>query len=201
MAQQFTRTSCGRSTATSNGLRPLAMEEALAWFRSQAMKSGRSRDDSFIAAQAARPSPARSLRAIRRAVTPPGKEYRQAAQMLDGASPMARPLARAAPAWNQDKAVRDGAKREKQEFAEQEQFDREIVCRSISNCSENRANRAEIRNAVEKQARRPPQPCRTREARRKVRVIKRALRLAGPGHGNGKRASRPERCESRERLF
>jgi len=53
------------------------------------------------------------------------KEYRQASKMLSGLADNAA-LRTRAEALEKDKAIRDGAKREKQEFNDQEEFTRTI---------------------------------------------------------------------------
>jgi predicted esterase len=102
------------------------MDEALAWFRLIAMKESRTpRDDTFVAAQMA----AATVRA--HAFEQSGdlyaawREYRQAVATFGGLAD-ATPLQRAAASLARQKAVRDGAKREKQEFTEQDELTGEI---------------------------------------------------------------------------
>lgn len=126
------------------------MDEALAWFRLQAMKSGREkRDDTFVAAQANRET--ERARALEQSgdLYAARREYRQAAQMLAGLAENTALQARA-DALEKDKAVRDGAKREKRELEDQEQLNGEISS-EIASLRENQANRVELRNAVEQQ--------------------------------------------------
>jgi dienelactone hydrolase len=102
------------------------MEEALAWFRLLAMKQGREpRDDGFVAAQMAETS-ARA-RALEQSGNPfaAWREYLQAAATFDGLAD-ASALRQAAASLAPQKSVRDGAKREKQEFQEQQQLTGEI---------------------------------------------------------------------------
>jgi dienelactone hydrolase len=151
-----------------------AMDEALAWFRLQAMKrGGESRDDSFIALQAARET--EHARALDQSgdLYAAWKEYRQAAAMLVGLADNTALRARA-DALEKDKAVRDGAKREKQEFEEQEQLSREISS-ELSALRENQANRAEIRSAVEQQLLALRSRAEHEKREEKLRVLKRAL--------------------------
>jgi hypothetical protein len=77
-------------------------------------------------------------------------------------------------ALEKDKAIRDGAKREKQEFEEQEDLSREISA-GLFELQQNPLNRADIHNAVEKQL--TALRSRTDHERReeKLRVLKRAL--------------------------
>ena len=151
-----------------------AMDEALAWFRLQAMKGGReARDDSFIASQAARE--AERARAIEKSgdLYTGWKEYRQAAEMLEGLADTAALRARA-DALERDKAVSDGAKREKQDFEAQQQLSREISS-GLAALQENQPNRAEIRSAVERQLAELRSRTEHEKREEKLRVLKRAL--------------------------
>jgi predicted esterase len=151
-----------------------AMDEALAWFRLQAMKSGREdRDDSFIASQAARET--ERPRALDQSgdLYAAWKEYRQASEMLTGLADNTALRARA-DALEKEKSVRDGAKREKQEFEEQEQLSREISS-ELSALRENQVNRAEIRSAMEQQLLALRSRAEHERREEKLRVLKRAL--------------------------
>jgi len=151
-----------------------AMEDALAWFRLQAMKSGREgRDDSFIALQAAKETD--RARALEQSgdLYAAWKEYRQAALMLAGLADDPALSARAG-ALEKDKAIRDGAKREKQEFEEQEDMSREIST-GLFELQQNPLNRAEIRNTVEKQLAALRSRAEHEKRQERLRVIKRAL--------------------------
>lgn len=151
-----------------------AMDEALAWFRLQAMKSGREdRDDSFIASQAARET--ERARALDQSgdLYAAWKEYRQASEMLTGLADNTALRARA-DALEKEKSVRDGAKREKQEFEEQEQLSREISS-ELSALRENQVNRAEIRSAMEQQLLALRSRAEHERREEKLRVLKRAL--------------------------
>jgi dienelactone hydrolase len=105
------------------------MEEALAWFRLIAMKQSlEPRDDNFIAQQ--------HQAALSRAHTfeqsgdsyAAWREYRQSAATFDqlGDDALAAPFKQAASSLASQKAVREGAKREKQEFQEQEYLTSDI---------------------------------------------------------------------------
>jgi len=105
---------------------PEVMDEALASFRIIAMKQNReARDDSFVALQ--------KTQAVARAQAleksgqsyEAWREYRQAIATFDGLADTAS-LQQAAAALAQQKAVRDGAKREAQEFQEQNQLTSQI---------------------------------------------------------------------------
>ena len=151
-----------------------AMEDALAWFRLQAMKSGlEGRDDSFIAAQAAKE--ADRARALEQSgdLYAAWKEYRQAAQVLGGLADDAALRVRAG-TLEKDKAIRDGAKREKQEFEEQAELSREIST-GLFELQRNPQNRVEIYNSVEKQLVALRNRAEHEKREEKLRVIKRAL--------------------------
>ena len=150
------------------------MDEALAWFRLQAMKSGReNRDDSFVASQAIRET--ERARALEQSgdLYAARREYRQAAQMLAGLDENTALQARA-DALEKDKAVRDGAKREKQELEDQEQLSGEISS-EIASLRENQANRVEIRDAVEQRLIALRSRAEHEKHEEKLRVQKRAL--------------------------
>lgn len=150
------------------------MEDAIAWFRLQAMKSGREgRDDSFIALQAAKETDrARSLEQSGDLYAA-WKEYRQAAQMLAGLADNAALRARA-DALEKDKAVHNGAKQEKQEFAAQEDLSREISA-GLFELQQNPPNRADLHDTVEKQLAALRSNAAHEKREEKLRVIKRAL--------------------------
>jgi predicted esterase len=151
-----------------------AMDEALAWFRLQAMKSGREgRDDSFIALEAARETD--HARALDQSgdLYAAWKEYRQASEMLTGLTDNTALRARA-DALEKDKAVRDGTKRAKKDFEEQGQLSREISS-ELSALRENQVNRAEIRSAVEQQLLALRSRAEHERREEKLRVLKRAL--------------------------
>jgi predicted esterase len=96
--------------------------EALAWFRLVAMKQNReARDDSFIASE--RAADIARAQALEQSGQPyeAWREYRQTIATFDGLSDTV-PLQQAAASLAQQKAVRDGAKREAQEFQEQSQL-------------------------------------------------------------------------------
>ena len=150
------------------------MEEGLAWFRLQAMKNGREgRDDSFIVLQAAKETD--RARALEQSgdLYATWKEYRQAAQMLAGLADNAALRARA-DALEKDKAVRDGAKREKQEFTEQEDLSREISA-GLFELQQNPPNRPVIHDTVEKQLAALRGRAENEKREEKLRVIKRAV--------------------------
>lgn len=150
------------------------MDDALAWFRLQAMKTGReTRDDSFISVEAAQ-----ELERVR-AFEQSGdlyfawKEYRQAAETFAGLADVSTLQARAASLQN-DKVVREGAKREKMEFEDQLRLSSEISS-GLTALQDNPMQRAEIRAGLEQQI--TDLRSRTDHEKReeKLRVLKRAL--------------------------
>lgn len=95
------------------------MDEALAWFRLIAMKQGREpRDLAFVNEQAAEIE--QRAKALEAAGDPYAawKQYREAADTFDGLSD-ATPFRERATALENEKSVRDAAKREQQEFQAQ----------------------------------------------------------------------------------
>ena len=151
-----------------------AMEDALSWFRLQAMKSGREgRDDSFIASRAAIETD--RARALEQSgdLYAAWKEYRQAARMLAGLSDDASLHARAG-MLEKDKAIRDGAKREKQEFEEQADLSREISA-GLFELQQNPPNRADIHDTVVKQLAALRSRAEHEKREEKLRVLKRAV--------------------------
>ena len=150
------------------------MEEGLAWFRLQAMKSGREgRDESFIASQAAKETD--RARTVEQSgdLYAAWKEYRQAAQLLAGLADDAALRARAG-ALEKNKAIRDGAKREKQEFEEQEDLSRDVSA-GLFELHQNPLNRADIHNTVERQLTALRSRAEHEKREEKLRVVKRAL--------------------------
>jgi predicted esterase len=151
-----------------------AMDDALAWFRLQAMKSGPdSRDDSFIAAIAAQE--AERAHALEQSgdVYAAWKEYRQAAETFAGLTDGVA-LRACAEALEKDKAVREGAKREKQEFEEQDQLTREISS-GLSGLREIQPNRTDVRTDVRQKIVDLRGRAEHEKREEKLRVLKRAL--------------------------
>ena len=150
------------------------MEEALAWFRLQAMKSGReSREDSFIATMAAQETERAQAFEQSGDGYAAWKEYRQAAEafaeVTDNSSFRSR-----AETLEKDKAVRESAKREKQEFEEQDQMTREISS-GLSMLKENQPNRADIPRDVGQRVVDLRNRAAHEKREEKLRVLKRAL--------------------------
>ena len=150
------------------------MDEALAWFRLRSMKSEKEkRDESFVAMQVTQETD--RARAIDQSGDPYSawKEYRQAAETFADLADTTALHARAAVLEN-DKAVREGAKREKQEFEEQLELSREISS-GLAALDRNQGDRAEIRTRVEEQMTNLRMRVETEKREERLRVLKRAL--------------------------
>jgi len=150
------------------------MDEALAWFRLIAMKDGREeRDMSFVKAQAEEAkNRAKSLEA---GGDPYGawKEYRQAAETFDGLGEAPGFRERAA-ALEREKAVRDGAKREQQDFAAQSGLSANISA-GLAALRQDSPNRADTRADVGRQISELRSRAEHEKSLQKLRVAKRAL--------------------------
>jgi dienelactone hydrolase len=150
------------------------MDEALAWFRLQAMKSAReNRDESFIAAQAALESARASSLEQSGDLYSAWKEYRQAAETFAGLTDTAALQVRAQ-ALENDKAVREGAKREKEEFEDQLRLTREISS-GFAALQENQAKHPEILAKLGQQINELRVRTEHEKREEKLRVLKRAL--------------------------
>jgi predicted esterase len=151
-----------------------AMAEALAWFRMQAMKSGReSRDDSFITAFAAQEADRAHAFEQSGEVYFAWKEYRQAAEAIAGLADNAGLRAKAE-ALQKDKAVREGVKHERQDFDDQDQLTRDISS-GLAALRESQPNRAEIRTDTERNIFALRDRAEHEKRVEKLRVLKRAL--------------------------
>jgi hypothetical protein len=150
------------------------MDEALAWFRLQAMKSAReSPDESFVTAQAALESErARTLEQSSDLYSA-WKEYRQAVETFTGLTDTAALRARGQ-ALENDKAVREGAKREKQEFEDQLRYTSEISS-GLAALQENQAKRPEILANLGQRINDLRMRTEHEKHEEKLRVLKRAL--------------------------
>ena len=124
-----------------------AMDEALAWFRLQAMKSNREKRDNDFVAVFAEQEIVRA-QAFERSgeLYLAWKEYRQAAEAIAGLADNTALRAKTE-ALEKDKAVQEGAKREKQEFEEQVRLTRDISS-GLAALQEDQPDRAEIRMDV-----------------------------------------------------
>ena len=124
------------------------MDEALAWFRLIAMKDGHEgRDMAFVKGQASEVE--KRAKSLEVAGDPFGtwKEYRQAADTFDGLGEGPAFRERAV-AMEKEKAVRDGAKREQQDFAEQSRLTDDISA-GLAALRQDGPNRADTRSDVE----------------------------------------------------
>jgi len=150
------------------------MDEALAWFRLLAMKDRREpRDTAFVAAQASQA--AERAQALEQSgdLYAAWKEYRQAEQtfsaLIDNSALRAR-----AEALEKEKAVRDGAKREEREFAEQRAVTADILV-GLAALGQNVVDRSEVRLQVEQQFLGLRGRVEHEKHVEKLRVLKRAL--------------------------
>ncbi len=149
------------------------MDEALAWFRLIAMKQDREpRDMAFVKEQAAEVEKrAKAFEAAGDSYDS-WKEYRQAAETFDGLGD-ATPFRERAAALEKEKAVRDGAKREQQEFEEQSTLSADIE--SGLGSLRQYANRSEVRLQVEDQIYQLRNRTEHEKNPQKLRVERRAL--------------------------
>jgi predicted esterase len=151
-----------------------AMDEALAWFRLLSMKDGRTdRGSAFVKAQIEEVEKrAKSLEASGDAFGV-WKEYRQAADTFDGLGETLTFRERAS-ALEKEKAVRDGAKREQQDFEEQSRLSADINS-GFAALRQDSPNRADTRSEVERQITELRGRADHEKNPQKQRVAKRAL--------------------------
>jgi predicted esterase len=150
------------------------MDEALAWFRLLAMKDGREPlDAAFVAAQASQA--AERARALEQSgdLYAAWKEYRQEEQTFSGLIDNSALRARAE-ALEKEKAVRDGAKREEREFAEQRELTADILV-GLAALGQNAVDRSEVRLQVGQQILGLRGRVEHEKHVEKLRVLKRAL--------------------------
>ncbi|HEY2548678.1 MAG TPA: hypothetical protein VGI46_21565 [Candidatus Acidoferrum sp.] len=150
------------------------MEEALGWFRLMAMKDGREeRDMPFIKAQADEAE--KRAKSLEIADDPYGswKEYRQAAETFDGLDE-ALAFRERAVAMEKEKAVRDGAKREQQDFAQQARLSADIST-GLAALGQDSPNRADTRSDIELKISALRSQAEHEKNPQKLRVAKRAL--------------------------
>jgi predicted esterase len=176
------------------------MEEALAWFRLIAMKqSAEPRDDNFIAQQhQAALSRAHTLEQTGD-VYAAWREYRQSASTFDqlGDDALASPFRQADSTLASQKAVREGAKREKQEFQEQDYLTGDI---SAGLAALRQPDRQPQRYPAEN--RQPPRIHRPRKAlRQNPRPAPRHRRRFCRSHGSRRGSPRSERHHSGKGLL
>jgi dienelactone hydrolase len=147
---------------------PIAMDEALAWFRIQAMKSQREpRDDGFLAVQ----FDAAKNRALvfeqSGDLLRSWREYRQIAATFNSLLDTAAIDAKAA-ALEQQKPLREAVKREHSDFEEQERLGNEILAAAGSVQTENRGSARTLTRDLRLRAEHERKP-------EHVLVLKRAL--------------------------
>jgi predicted esterase len=150
------------------------MGEALAWFRLISMKDGREqRDMLFVKAQAEEAE--KRAKSLEVSGDPYGcwKEYRQAAETFDGLGE-APAFRERAVAMEKEKAVRDGAKREQQDFEEQSRLSATISA-GLAALRQDAPNRADARSDVERQIFELRSRAEHEKNPQKLRVAKRAL--------------------------
>lgn len=150
------------------------MDESLTWFRIQEMKAGsESRDESLIASFAAKEED--RSRALEQSgdLYSAWREYRQAAELLAGLTDKDAFRARAE-LLEKDKAVKDGAKREKQEFSDQEGFSKEISS-PLAALPQSQENHAEARRTVDELIIDLRRRTEHEKHEERLRVLKRAL--------------------------
>lgn len=150
------------------------MDEALAWFRLVSMKEGHEeRDMAFIRAQAAEAE--KRAKTLEVAGDPYGswKEYRQAAETFDGLGE-APAFRERSVVMEKEKAVRDGAKREQQDFEEQSRLSANIS-EGLAALRQDSPNRADTRSDVERQIFELRSRAEHEKTQQRLRVVKRAL--------------------------
>lgn len=150
------------------------MDEALAWFRLISMKDGHEeRDMAFVKIQAAEVE--KRAKSLELSGDPYGtwKEYRQAADTFDGLGE-APAFRERAVALEREKAVRDGAKREQQEFEEQSRLSADISS-GLAALRQDGPHRADTRSEVERQISELRSRAEHEKNTQKLRVAKRAL--------------------------
>jgi len=150
------------------------MDEALAWFRLISMKEGHEeRDMDFVKAQASEAE--KRAKALELARDPYGcwNEYRQAAETFDGLGE-APAFRERAVAMEKEKAVRDGAKREQQDFEEQSRLSADISA-GLAALRQDAPIRADTRSDVERQIFELRSRTENEKNPRRLRVAKRAL--------------------------
>ncbi len=150
------------------------MDEALAWFRLISMRDGHEeRDMDFVKTQATEVE--KRAKTLEASGDPYGtwKEYRQAADTFDGLG-QGPTFRERAVAMEKEKAVRDGAKREQQDFAEQSRLSGNISS-GLSALRQDGPNRSETRSNVELQISELRSLAEHEKNPQKLRVAKRAL--------------------------
>jgi hypothetical protein len=159
------------------------MDEAFAWFRLIAMKTGREeRDMVFVQEQAAEAGKRAKASEAAGDLYASWKEYSQAAYTFDGfgASPSAdlgeaAEFRARATALENEKAVRDGAKREQQEFDEQMHLIADISSGLSTLRKDSATNQRDLSNQLEQQISALYNRAEQEKNPQKYRVTQRAL--------------------------
>ena len=153
---------------------PDIMEEALTWFRIQAMKKQlEGRDQTFIEAQFAK------VRARAESLEQSGdllnarREYLQIVDTFDSLVDVASIRAKAQ-ALGEEKAVREAAKREQNDFKEESQLSSDVVAR-VLNPAERADNRFQSDQDLQSQIAHLRQNAAQEKRQERARVYKRAL--------------------------
>src|SRR3984957_12376554 len=150
------------------------MDEALAWFRLMSMKEGREeRDVAFIKAQAAAAEKRGENIELAADAYGSWREYLQAAATFDGLGE-APAFRERAVAMEKEKAVREGAKREQQDFQEQSRLSTSISA-GLAALRQDATNRADTRSDVKRQILELRSRTEHEKNPQKLRVAKRAL--------------------------
>lgn len=150
------------------------MDEALAWFRLISMKAGHEeRDVAFVKSQASEAEKRAKSLELSGDLYGSWKEYRQAAETFDGLGEDPTFRERAV-ALEKEKAVRDGAKREQQDFEEQSRLSADIDS-GLAALRQDAPDGTDTRSDVERQISGLRSRAEHEKNPQKLRVAKRAL--------------------------
>jgi predicted esterase len=150
------------------------MDEGLAWLRLMAMKSGREKiDAAFVSEQIAAAQTRAKKLELGGDIYGEWKECRQAAETFDGLGDVAEFRERAA-SLEKEKAVREGAKRERQEFDEQMRVSAGLSS-GLASLRQDATNRLDARNELERQIAELRGRAEHEKNPRELRVMQRAL--------------------------
>ena len=151
-----------------------AMNEALAWFRLQAMKRGReTRDNTFIQEQLQLQTQHAQKFEQSGALYAAWNEYRQALAAFDGLADITALRARSE-SLEHDKSVRDAAKREHQDFDDQAGLENDISA-ALYALAAGGGQLVDMRSALEQQISSLRSRAEHERQEEKRRVLKRAL--------------------------
>jgi dienelactone hydrolase len=150
------------------------MDEALAWFRLLEMKSGSSeRDDAFVKDQVAEAEKRAKTLELSGDIYGSWQEYRQAAATFQGLGEYPG-FGEHAAALQKEKAARDGAKREQQDFEEQSRLMADISS-GLSALRQDSASGPDRRSEVAQQISELLSRTEHEKNPQKLRVLRRAL--------------------------